>query len=358
MDNFSILYFDGKTSMGNQAMVYLEPHQWRIVVTDEYETNKESIWYVHKIEKRKSHSSITIFEYGDFPKEYIETVNENFLIRIKELYPDRFKNYWMNNVLNSSKNIIIIFVLMVVALLATYFYAVPYLAERVAEHTPLNIEQQLGEAAYNNIMPVYKVDDSLTKNLNLFAQKIDFKTPYDLHITVVNEPVLNAFALPGGEIVVFDGLLKKMKTKEELAALLSHEAAHIHHRHSLKGLYRSISGYLLLSILTSDVNGILAVVAENSNLLQQLKYTRELETEADEKGMLTMINNGLSIEGYVSLFKILKEEEHENTELASMFSTHPLTNERINKALEMKKGQTNLTLNDDLEIIWQSIKKP
>ena len=99
---------------------------------------------------------------------------------------------------------------------------------------PIGLETKLGEAMYENVISQFNKDDSLTHKVNDFVKEIDFKTDYAVEITVVKEDKMNAFALPGRHIIVFDKIISNMKTKEELAALLAHEVAHVHYRHSLK----------------------------------------------------------------------------------------------------------------------------
>ena len=135
-------------------------------------------------------------------------------------------------------------------------------------------------------MNAFETDEEMTALVNEFAANIEFNTEYPINITVVNENVVNAFAIPGGQIVVFDGLLSKMTCKEELAALLAHEVAHVHHRHSLKSMCKSLAGALFVSLVFGDAEGISSILVENSNALMDLSYSRKLELEADNKGCL------------------------------------------------------------------------
>ncbi|WP_446914219.1 M48 family metalloprotease, partial [Klebsiella pneumoniae] len=83
---------------------------------------------------------------------------------------------------------------------------------------------------------------------------------------------VNAFAVPGGFIVVHDAILDEMEHHEELAGLLGHEIGHVQLRHSTKAIARSLSYYMLLSLLFGDVSGIAAVIVDNASTLNNLEY--------------------------------------------------------------------------------------
>lgn len=134
--------------------------------------------------------------------------------------------------------------------------------------------------------------------------------------------------MPGGHIVVYEGILRKMNGPTELAALLSHEFSHVQLRHTTKGIFRSLSAYMLLTLLPGDGGGFATKVLQNANELKQLGYTRELEEEADRNGMRLMQQNKVDINGMKQLFETLKTQET-GAEPFQFLSTHPLTDARI-----------------------------
>ncbi|MCI0471186.1 MAG: M48 family metalloprotease, partial [Candidatus Aminicenantes bacterium] len=100
-------------------------------------------------------------------------------------------------------------------------------------------------------------DAEVVKNsyLNETAEKIIArltshleKNPYKIEVLIVNDPMVNAFAFPGGLLVVYSGIIKKMDSAEDFAALLAHESAHVIHRDSLKALVRQLGLGSLLAI--------------------------------------------------------------------------------------------------------------
>ena len=112
---------------------------------------------------------------------------------------------------------------------------------------------------------------------------------------------------------------------------------------------------MFLSLLLNDINGIVTVLADNSNMLANLTYSRELETEADMKGMAALASNGISLKGFVDLFTLLRGE-HGDVSGLKLLSTHPMTEERLRVAEEMVKGQEGVESNAELEVKWRALQ--
>lgn len=98
-----------------------------------------------------------------------------------------------------------------------YLLIVPWLSEKLATKISIKTEKQLGEAAYNAMGLAGQEDTASSYILNEFFQEMDVPTAYDIKITVVNDNMVNAFALPGGRIVVYSALLKEINSYPELA---------------------------------------------------------------------------------------------------------------------------------------------
>jgi predicted Zn-dependent protease len=199
------------------------------------------------------------------------------------------------------------------------------------------------------------IDTQKTKYLEQFASEIDLKNEKPLKFAVVKSNQINAFALPNGQIVVFSAILENMQSKEELAALLGHEASHVNCRHSIKMLCRNLAGYLLVSLLFSDVNGIMAVLADNAQQLHSLSYSRSFEQEADEQGLDILMSNHLNPKGMITLFEQLEHES--DFAMPEILSTHPLTDERKNNIQKIiSQSHYEVKPNDKLNAIFSRLK--
>lgn len=214
-----------------------------------------------------------------------------------------------------------------IALLA-YFVFIPWVAERIAMNFSKDYEITLGEQLYEGTVSQYTVDTGRSRILNEFYQQLEYKIDYPVSITVVQSDEVNAFAIPGGHIIVLSGILDDMKTPEQLAALLGHEGTHIAQRHSLRNIFRSLGRSIFVSLLFGSDNGIISSIASNADALKGLEYSRALETEADDGGMALMRHSGIDPSGMLKLMEQLKASSP--TEDAPGFmSTHPVFEERM-----------------------------
>ena len=148
----------------------------------------------------------------------------------------------------------------------------------------------------------------------------------------VNDDQVNAFAMPGGHIVVFSGIAEKMTMPGQLAALLAHEGTHVEERHSTRMIMRSMGSYVFLSLLLGDLSGVAGVIAQNADNIRGLGYSRSLESEADGVGQERMKASGMDPAGMVNLLELLDKEAQDMPEELSFLSSHPLTAERMDKA--------------------------
>lgn len=366
MNTFKIKYFDGVTSAIQEGTVKLSYGHWDIRLEKPDGTMSSIHWQLKDIKQTEFVGNTNIFKYGDFPQQTLECNDPDFVKALSAQYPDYefFKKeyFWA---LNKGTGVFVgITAVLLLLCVGVYKYILPSVAESLALTVPQEYEIKWGNMMFENMIQAPQKgekgselnltkNDTLTKLANQFAKEIDFKTTYPIKIMVVNEPIVNAFALPGGNVVVFNGLLKKMKNKEEFAALLGHEVAHVTRKHSLKNIFRSLSGYLFISLITNDLNGITAVILDNANKLQNLGYSRELEAEADDSSMKTLKENKIPTKGLYGLFKILEDSSH--VAPPELLSSHPLTEERMKFAKKNQIENEKVIENPRLEAIWKEI---
>ena len=145
---------------------------------------------------------------------------------------------------------------------------------------------------------------------------------------------MNAFAMPGGYVVVYTGLLKKVQRKEQLAGVLAHEIAHVTERHALNNIVSSLGVSVLVSAVIGDSSTLESVLAGSSEMLLGQKFSRDAETEADDVAWETLVRSNLDPRGLREFFEILQKEEEKllgglMKGALSWLSTHPATEERI-----------------------------
>ena len=143
----------------------------------------------------------------------------------------------------------------IVILVSAYIWVVPFLAERLANKVPVSYEERLGDGMYNALREGFKIDATKTAYINDFFRELNIDSKYNIRITVVNENVANAFAIPGGNIVVYDKILMGMNGYEDLAALLSHEFTHVDQKHTTRSLFRQMASSLFQIRMTAGPFG-------------------------------------------------------------------------------------------------------
>jgi beta-barrel assembly-enhancing protease len=102
-------------------------------------------------------------------------------------------------------------------------------------------EAKLGDEMFQSAIPPTSIDGKRTAMIQSFANKLELSKTYKIQVTVLKSDDINAFAIPGGNIVVYSGLIEKMRGYEELVALLGHEASHINERHTTRAFLKEIS---------------------------------------------------------------------------------------------------------------------
>jgi predicted Zn-dependent protease len=155
---------------------------------------------------------------------------------------------------------------------------------------------------------------------------------YDYHFYTVQSPSLNAFAVPGGYIFMFTGLIAKVDNDDELVGVLAHETGHVagHHAVRQQAQGQAWNYAALLGALLSAVNPVLGAGAIAAAQTAQLKYSREFEQEADFLGLRYATEAGYDPHALASFFKQLLVEQRINPAgVPPYMLTHPLTENRV-----------------------------
>jgi predicted Zn-dependent protease len=225
-----------------------------------------------------------------------------------------------------------------VLLAAAYLWGIPALSYVAAPWVPIAWESRLGDAVLAHLAPparqcraegvnaaVQALADRLTRGLTL---------PYPVRVIVVRDPRVNAFAVPGGRIVILGGLLEGTGTPEELMAVLAHELQHVLRRHATRALLEHASAGLLVSAVTGDASGALALGMEGARTLAVLRYSRRNEEEADSEGLRMMVAAGIDPRGMLAFLDRMQASEARGVTVPTYLSTHPDTPSRIARLRE------------------------
>jgi Zn-dependent protease with chaperone function len=329
------IFFDGESAIPQEIELIFDIEKSILVFeTDDshsHSWNLDSV--VFEIKSKNMY-----LEYGNDPIQNIKVYDSNFIDRINDFRKKKRNLGWYQRLMDMGIKAHILFTVFIFAIIGLgYFYVIPLVAEKAVVIIPEDYDSHLGTTFFEQNMLFSDVDTEKTKALNLFAKELNLKNTKKLKFTVVNSEMVNAFALPDGNIVVFSGILNTMKEYDELVGLIGHEVAHVNNRHSMKMVCRNLSGYLFVSAVLGDANGVMATIGDNVNSLQSLSYSRKFEHEADVEGFEIIALNKINPKGMSNLFKRLQDEEV--VSIPEFLSSHPVTTERIrdiNELIKMK----------------------
>lgn len=214
----------------------------------------------------------------------------------------------------------------------------------------LEKEIELGKEEHTKIISRFGVyrDQELNAYINKVGQRVaaeSSREEIDYTFTILNDDMINAFALPGGFIYVTRGMLMHMNSESELAAVLGHEIAHVTEKHALRRNARG-KGISVLNTVLAAVSGQPALY-ELGNMFGGVLlsgYSREFELEADEVGARYMAKAGYSPDAMLRTIEILKAKDRIEIEQARLenrepkvyhgfLSTHPDHDTRYKEAI-------------------------
>lgn len=181
--------------------------------------------------------------------------------------------------------------------------------------------------------------------------------PPDFSIRVYDMKMMNAFAVPGGRMVLTRGLLAKAKSATEVAGVVAHELGHVAHRHPEAALVRLLGIQIITSMATGG--GDAETIGEIAGIATFLSYSREAERQADSYAQQILDTAKIDTAGLIGFFRRVKKLQDKSAiggklgKAVSIFSTHPGTAERIKKLRPLPQG-TGIEVLSPTE--WKALK--
>jgi beta-barrel assembly-enhancing protease len=232
--------------------------------------------------------------------------------------------------------------LVLVALIGVAYFGVRRAATASIELVPVSVDKKLGTLAFENMDHEGRElrDSVLVSAMSGIVQRLaaaqpEAKFSYSVH--VVDADIVNAYALPGGEIVVFTGLMREASTPEQLAGVLAHEMAHVNRRHGMRRIAQSIGVIGAVQLLFGDVSGISAVALEVLRASTINAYSRDQEREADSDGVATLAAAHIDPRTLAEFFALLQKKETSLGGALSWLGTHPELAQRIETVNRLAK---------------------
>jgi Zn-dependent protease with chaperone function len=246
-----------------------------------------------------------------------------------------------------------------VFLVAVYFLFTEAFPKVAIRFISVQSEIGMGNKLFNGLQEEIKMDKNASAILQNFADQLQLSHQYPIKVSVAVSDDVNAYALPGGHIVVNTAILKELQTPESLVALLSHESTHINRRHSLQNILSSMGSGFIIGLFTNAGGSAAKIIVGNADYLVHMNYSRKLEKQADDEGMALMEKNNINPVGMIQLMEQLKKSNDDSSLKAwSFLSSHPLTDERIADAEKYAKAHPLSTeLNNELlNDYWKQLK--
>ena len=228
-----------------------------------------------------------------------------------------------------------------------------------------NDEAQLGRAIMRQIRNEGQVveDPLVTEYVNEIGHRIAAQANNDgIHkfsFFVIDDPAINAFALPGGFIGVHTGLLEATRSEDELAGVLAHEVSHVTQRHIARSIHANqrqslVSMAIMLGVILAAAAGAGGdamqggiALAQGTAAQQQINFTRSNEYEADRVGISALANAGFDPQGMASFFEVISRS---NTPMdlrtPEFLRTHPVSSARIAEARTRARNYPPVHTND------------
>jgi len=205
-----------------------------------------------------------------------------------------------------------------------------------ASAVTLEEEIKVGERSDRYIRSVFSVhkNKALQEYVDNVGQKLlgSIDDPeFKYRFTVLDDPMLNAFALPDGTVVVTDALVDLAQADEELLAVLAHEIGHVVHRHALRGVLQNSAVALLVAFAMGDVLSVTSLAGALPTLIVEAKFSRDFEREADQYAVEFLRARRIPLRHGAAILKRLAERGGDLPAGLEYLSSHPGIEERARR---------------------------
>jgi len=337
-------FMDGETAQVHRVAVHAadsaETGQVRIVLPD---VDTPIIWQVRdmrRVPDQADRASIVLGLDGPFPARL--RITDTALARELAAICPALKR--PNSIENPARRLAILAAAAIASVAVIVFVLVPVMADQLARVLPTRGEQALGDSTYEQIRRALGSENQAKlwecdapdgrAALETMLARLNRGTnfPYDIRLHVLDHDMINAFALPGGHIVLFRGLLADAKSAEEVAAVLGHEMGHVQNRDPTRLTLRSAGSIGVLGLLLGDFAGGAAILFLTERLVQA-KYSRKAESTSDIFAHDLLAKAALPTRPMADFFDRLHQQYGTETGLMSHLASHPDLPDRARAAL-------------------------
>ncbi len=350
---FKAEYYDGLSPRGKQVLVKVEGDYFLFSVTTQQSdgrTTQENL----RVRIEDCHVQARLGS----GKRLIDLPDDSRLETdyktVEDCLPHKPANTFWQVVHYAETHKSVIFASIIGIILASYvllIYGVPQAAKYAAAAVPLSAEKDLGKQTMKTLddenLGYFKTSElsvgrqnEISTALATLCQKTKNCPEYELIFR--KSPVIgpNAFALPGGYMVLTDELVDLAQNNDEIIAVLAHELGHVKGRHAMRQLLQGTVSGLIIIAVTGDVS---SVASSLPAFIMTMSYSRELETDADQYSLKSLQTACIPPKSFASMLMRLQasvsgnEKEAAHSQASEMLSSHPDTKARVIPFLKAKQ---------------------
>jgi Zn-dependent protease with chaperone function len=271
------------------------------------------------------------------------------------LLPSLQTSSWQSSKLSASWLSLVGYAVLSVLVIVIAVHYVPRLAGHLAFMVPESMERKIGHTLLESEFS----DDICIAPEGLAAfdklwRRIDgaIADPHTYKPFVIKRAESNAFAVPGGYIVVFSDLLKDVKSIDELAGILAHERGHVEHRHGIRAIMRYLGIATVMQVMLGNTE-----VISSLGIVGALRFGRKDEEEADVFAIEILQKSAFDPTRFADFFERRMAEEGDMDGIWEYMSTHPSSKSRIEKIRAAKQPAEKRLPPALTDAEWQSLQK-
>lgn len=225
-----------------------------------------------------------------------------------------------------SNAMILVLVFLPIVVIGLLVWQADRLIDWAVSNIPVETEIRLGREAFAQQRQGLAIveDHPALPMLRKIGADLTTGSPYPYEFHVVRDESINAFAMPGGFVVVHTGLLASADSAEELAGVVAHEVQHVERRHGLRGLVHAAGWRVVLSLILGNTGG--SIAGSWVQNLGDLRFSRSQETDADLEGVKALVRADIEPKGMVTFFSKLAKD---SSRVPALLSSHPSSAERL-----------------------------
>jgi predicted Zn-dependent protease len=230
-------------------------------------------------------------------------------------------------------------------------WLIGWIASSIVWLIPPSVEQQLGAV----IVPVYErlAKPSPAQNtLNELLDRLEAQLPpqqrqnRDYRVLYIPDDTVNALAIPGDRIIIYEGLVKQAKSENELMMVLGHELGHFANRDHLRSLGRAVVVQIAIAYFVGDIGTIGSIAVSGVESLSNAQFSQSQESQADEVGLTLLQQTYGHVAGATDFFARMSEKQALDIDF---LATHPAPARRV-KELQQLIKQRNYKLQQKLPL--------